>query len=121
MPAAVSAVPTTPTTSTGTAAVRKRAPPMCRPPSKSSSTSITVTTRWTVTIGIVPSEGTTSEAIAAAHRKSAGAGMRIRSLSRLDHTASSPAMLNAATATPKGSTSSMAHLRARIASAAHAA
>jgi hypothetical protein len=46
-----------------------------------------------------------SEAIAAAMRKIAGAGTRMRALSRLDQTANSPATLTTAMITPNRATS----------------
>jgi len=58
-----------------------------------------------VRTGTRPSAGTRSEATAAATRKIAGAGTRIRSLTRLDNTASSPAALMIAMTTPNGTTS----------------
>ena len=81
---------------------------MCMPPSNSNRISITVTTRCTVSTGTCPSAGTRSEATAAATRKIAGAGTRIRSLIRLDTTASSPATLMTAMITPNGTTSFIA-------------
>jgi len=88
--------------------VRNRRQPMCIPPSNSSMISITVTTRCTVTTGIRPNAGTTSDATAATIRKIAGAGTRIRSLTRLDTTASSPATLITTMTRPNGTTSATA-------------
>ena len=104
-PTVVTSVPTTPIHSTAPAADRNRRQPMCMPPSNSSRISITVTTRWTVMTGRSSRPGTVCDATAAATRKMAGAGTRIRSLSRLDQTASSPATLTTATSSAKGTTS----------------
>jgi hypothetical protein len=79
--------------------MRNRRQPMCIPPSNKMTTSATDTTRWSVVTDSCPRAGTRSEASAAASRKIAGAGIRIRSLIRLDSTA-------AVIATPTTSTSS---------------
>jgi hypothetical protein len=88
-----------PTQITGPAAMRNRRQPICIPPSNKMTARASATTRWTVVTDNSPSVGTRSEATAAASRKIAGAGIRIRSLIRLDSTA--PVM-----ATPTTSTSS---------------
>jgi hypothetical protein len=85
--AAVTKVPATPTQTTGPAAWRNRRQPICIPPSNKITASATVTTRWTVVTDTWPKAGMRSEASAAATRKIAGAGTRIRSLTRLDSTA----------------------------------
>ena len=72
---------------TGAAAALNRRQPSCIPPSNSTTISATVTIRCTFVIDNRPTAGTRSEAIAAAMRKIAGAGTRIRSLSRFDSTA----------------------------------
>jgi hypothetical protein len=65
----------------------------------------TVTTRWTVVTDTSPSVGTTSEATAAASRKMAGAGTRMRSLIRLDSTAAVMATATTSMISAKCSTS----------------
>ena len=85
--AAVTAVPATPIQITAPAEVRNRFQPMCMPPSKSTKMSATVTMRSLRCGDSVPSSGNRSEAMAAATRKTAGAGTRIRSLIRLASTA----------------------------------
>jgi hypothetical protein len=64
-----------------------------------------VTTRWTVVTDTSPSVGTTSEATAAATRKRAGAGIRVRSLIRLDTTAATSAAAVSSVMSAKCSTS----------------
>ena len=85
---------------------------MCIPPSNRMTASATETIRWTVVTDNSPSAGTTSEATAAATRKIAGAGIRIRSLIRLNRTA---AMIAApTTSTKQREVFDIAHRRAPI-------
>src|SRR5919108_2637656 len=108
--AVVTKVPATPTQTTGPAAPRNRRQPMCIPPSNRITTSATDTTRWTVVTDSSPSAGTRSEANAAPTRKIAGAGTRIRSLSRLTRTAAMIAPPTTSTSSAKCSTSRIAAL-----------
>jgi hypothetical protein len=108
--AAVTKVPATPTQTTGPAAVRNRCQPMCIPPSNKMIASATDTTRWTVVTDSCPRDGTRSEATAAASRKIAGAGIRIRSLIRFDSTATVMATPTSSTSRAKCSTSLIAVL-----------
>jgi hypothetical protein len=108
--AAVTKVPATPTQTTGPAAVRNRRQPMCIPPSNKMIASATDTTRWTVVTDSRPNVGITSEATAAASRKIAGAGIRIRSLIRFDSTAAVMATPTSSTSRAKCSTSLIAML-----------
>jgi hypothetical protein len=87
------------------AASRNRRQPICIPPSNKMTASPMVTTRWTVVIDTSPSVGTTSEATAAATRKRAGAGIRVRSLIRLDTTAATSAAAVSSVMSAKCSTS----------------
>jgi hypothetical protein len=75
------------------------------PPSNRMTASATVTTRWTVVTDSWPSAGMMSEATAAASRKIAGAGIRMRSLIRLDTTAAMTAAEVISTISAKCSTS----------------
>jgi hypothetical protein len=97
--------PGNPTQRTGPAALRNRRQPICIPPSNKMTASATDTTRWTVVTDSSPSAGTTSEATAAATRKIAGAGIRIRSLTRLNTTAAVMAAPTTSTSSAKCSTS----------------
>jgi hypothetical protein len=103
--AAVAKVPATPTQTTAPATGRNRRQPMCIPPSNKMTARATVTTRWTVVTDSCPSVGTRSEATAAASRKIAGAGIRMRSLIRLDTTAAMTAAEVISTISAKCSTS----------------
>jgi hypothetical protein len=103
--AAVTKVPATPIQTTGAAAWRNRRQPICIPPSNKMTASAMVTTRWTVVTDTWPSVGTTSEATAAASRKIAGAGLRIRSLIRFDTTAPTKAAAVSRTTSAKCSMS----------------
>ena len=96
-PRVVTSVPRTPSQMIAAPDRRNRRQPMCMPPSKSRTTSITVTTRWTVRTGTAATAGTTWASSAPPTRKSAGAGTRSRSLSRDAHTAASPARLTSRT------------------------
>jgi hypothetical protein len=98
-------VPATPTQTTEPAAVRNRRQPMCIPPSNKMTARATDTTSWTVVTDNSPNAGTTSEATAAASRKIAGAGTRIRSLIRFDSTAAVMATPTTSTSSTKCSTS----------------
>src|SRR5215217_4572381 len=108
--AAVTKVPATPTQTTGPAAVRTRRHPLCIPPSNKMTSRATDATRWTVVTDSRPRDGTTSEATAAARRKIAGAGIRIRSLIRFDNTATVMATPTSSTSRAKCSTSLIAVL-----------
>jgi hypothetical protein len=100
----VTKVPATPT-QIEPAAVRNRRQPICIPPSNKMTTRATDTTRWTVVTDSWPNVGITSEAAVAASRKIAGAGIRIRSLIRLDSTAAVMAAPTTSTSSAKCSTS----------------
>jgi len=100
--AAVRKVPATPMYPIGAAAARNRARPMCMPPSNRMHRSASVTIRSTVRSGGACSAGTTRTATAAAARNSAGAGMRMCALSRLDSTARRPAAEVRATSRANG-------------------
>ena len=102
---AVTKVPATPTQTIGPAALRNRSQPMCIPPSNRMTASATETIRWTVVTDNSPSAGRTSEASAAATRKIAGAGIRIRSLILLSRTAAMIAAPTTSTKSAKCSTS----------------
>lgn len=93
--AAVAKVLATPIHATAPALGRKRLHPMFMPPLNSSTTSATVTAFCTAMMGGRPSHGHRSDATAATSRRNARAGMRVRSLSRLDNTATSVATATA--------------------------
>ena len=105
--AVVRKVPATPTTTMGAAAARKRCQPMCIPPSNRMHTSATVTIRSIVRSGGAFRSGRRAVAIAAAARNSAGVGIRIRSVSRLDSTAATAARDKRSRTWAKGSMSVM--------------
>jgi hypothetical protein len=111
--AAVTKVPATPTQTTAPAALRNRRQPMCIPPSNKMTTKATDTTRWTVVTDSWPKDGTRSEATAAARRKIAGAGIRVRSLIRFDSTAAVMAAPTTSTSSAKCSISLIAALPGR--------
>src|SRR4051812_32539289 len=102
---AVTTVPATPSHTTAVAAVRMRPQPMCMPPSKRINASAIVTMRWSTTMERPPSRGTTSDAIAARIRKSAGVGTWIRSARRFEPTATSTANATNSVVTAKGTMS----------------
>ena len=100
--AAEANVPGTPSDRIGTAAVRNRRQPMSRPPSKRITISATTPIRSTVTNEISSwSRGTRSEVTAAATRKSAGAGIRSRSVSVWPKSASENPVATTRMMTPK--------------------
>ena len=80
-------VPATPSQTTPPATGRKRASPMCMPPSKRIRTSAIVTIRWSARIDSEPRSGKRSAQTDAATRKIAGVGIRTHSLIRLEPTA----------------------------------
>ena len=88
--AAVTNVPATPIHTVAVAAVRNFRQPMCIPPSNRMNASATLTTLCTVPSLSRPKPGNRSDATAANTRKNAGAGIRSRSLTRLDSTAAVP-------------------------------
>lgn len=93
-----------------------RRQPIRMPPSNKITARATVTTCSTVANDKLPKRGQMSEAAAAPIRKNAGAGMRTRSLTRLDSTAAVPTSAATRTARPKDSTSAikcLAYVRAR--------
>ena len=106
-------VPATPTQTTGPAALRNRCQPMCILPSNKMTTRASDTTRWTVVTDSWPNTGIRSEAAAAASRRIAGAGIRIRSLIRFDSTAAVMAAPMTSTSSAKCATSLMAALLVR--------
>ena len=87
----------------GTATERNRSKPMRMPPSKRMTASATVPTCSTEAYESLPSQGQISDASAAAIRKNAGAGIRSRSLARLDSTAATAASAHTRTARPNDS------------------
>ena len=106
---AVRKVPATPTIAMGARAVRKRLQPIRMPPSKSTHTRATVTTRLTVLWSGACTTGTTSTASAAAMKTSAGSGILIRSVARLDTTAAKPTAAVSRTSAPNVSVSVIGH------------
>ena len=89
--AAVRNVPSTPATAIGAAAARNRVQPMCRPPSNRMQISATVTSRSTGRCARARcSAGTASPRSRRRRAPAAGAGTLMRSVSRLDSTASRP-------------------------------
>ena len=99
-PAAVTRVPGTPIHSAGPATARSRRQPTRMPPSNRITASATETMSSTAVNDRPPSRGQ-SAAAAAANRKKAGAGMRSRSLSRLESTAATTASAVTSTGRPK--------------------
>ena len=102
---AVTKVPATPSHTTPPATGRKRASPMCMPPSKRIRTRATVTIRWSARIDSEPRAGNRSAQTDAATRKIAGVGMRTHSLIRLEPTAASSARAATTTTSANGATS----------------
>jgi hypothetical protein len=100
-PAAVTRVPGTPIHSVGVATARSRRQPTRIPPSNRITARAADTMSSTAVNDKPPSRGQRSAAAAAANRKNAGAGMRRRSLSRLDSTAATPARAVISTDRPK--------------------
>ena len=98
-PPAVTRVPATPIHSVGPATDFIRRQPTRIPPSNKITARATETTWSTAVNDSPPSRGHRSAAAAAAMRKNAGAGIRSRSLTRLDSTATTPA--SAVTSTPR--------------------
>src|SRR3954447_20892995 len=103
--ATVRNVPSTPASTTVDRAPRRRLSPMCMPPSNRMIARAIVTIRSTVRCGGASRPGMTAAATAAPATNSAGAGSWMRSLSRLDNTASSPTAAMTATRAPNGPTS----------------
>ncbi len=102
-------VPTTPSRVIGTAEPLKRRHPTFIPPSKRITISATTPIRSTLRIEIaVPSDGKTSDAIAAANRNSAGAGIGNQSAKRLATSASENPAEQTRMITPKSCTSLIA-------------
>ena len=96
--------PATPIHTVATATGRNRRQPMRMPPSNKMTASATVTTCSTAAKPRLPSRGQISDAAAAPIRKNAGAGIRSRSLTRLDSTAAMPVSAATSTARPNDST-----------------
>ena len=92
-------VPAKPIHSVGPATDFIRRQPTRIPPSNKITARATETTWSTAVNDRPPSRGHRSDAAAAAMRKNAGAGIRSRSLTRLDSTATTPA--SAVTSTPR--------------------